>query len=225
MERFDVFAEKAAAKEEPVQSVETVPLVTNGHHKHTRDVSTAESKTASPMKREAKSEDLSDMVDDAPPKKKRKSMSAEDDAALAARLQAEEDTRSRPTRGAPRRAAPAKKKKATPKKKSSRKIKDNSGDEGDDSDASAEKPVRNTGFHKPLNLSPALADLLGETTLSRPQMTKKIWEYIKGQNLQDPKDKRIIRCDDKMRAVLKVEKVQMFQMTKLLSENMYNPEE
>jgi upstream activation factor subunit UAF30 len=99
LERFDVFAEKAGVIEEPVQSVEIVPPTANGNHTHTRDVSVAESKTASPMKREAKSEGLSDMADSPPPKKKRKSMIAEDDAALAARLQAEENTRSRPLQG------------------------------------------------------------------------------------------------------------------------------
>lgn len=176
------------------------------------------------MKREAKSQELSDLVDDAPPKKKRKA-SAEDDAALAARLQAEEDKLSRPTRGAgTRRAAPVKKKK-TPKKKSSMKIKDNSDDDGGDTDGSADKPVRNTGFHKPLNLSPALSELLGETSLSRPQTTKKIWEYIKDRELQDPSDRRQIRCDERMRAVFKVDRVHMFTMTKLLNQQMYNPEE
>lgn len=224
LERFDVFAERAGANEEPAQSVEAVPPTTNGHHTHTRDVSTVGSNTVSPMKREAKSEVLSDMIEDAPPKKKRKSMSAEDDAALAARLQAEEDNRSRPTRGAPRRAAPLKKKK-TPKKKSLKKIKDNSDDDGDDSTASADKPVRNTGFHKPLNLSPALSELLGETSLSRPQTTKKIWEYIKSRELQDPSDRRQIRCDEKMRAVFKVDRVHMFTMTKLLSQQMYSSDE
>lgn len=225
LERFDVFAEKAGIIEEPAESVETNPApTTNGHHTPARDASTVESKTASPMKREAKSQELSDLVDDAPPKKKRKA-SAEDDAALAARLQAEEDKLSRPTRGAgTRRAAPVKKKK-TPKKKSSMKIKDNSDDDGGDTDGSADKPVRNTGFHKPLNLSPALSELLGETSLSRPQTTKKIWEYIKDRELQDPSDRRQIRCDERMRAVFKVDRVHMFTMTKLLNQQMYNPEE
>ena len=224
MERFDVFAQKAGVEEEPVTSVE-VPSpapVTNGHHTPARDVS-ADSKTASPMKRDAESQDRSDVIDDAPPKKKRKS-SAEDDAALAARLQAEEDKLSRPTRGAgTRRAAPEKKKK-TPKKKSAAKIRDHSDD--DDSDDSVEKPVRNTGFHKPLNLSPALSELFdGETSLSRPQTTKRIWEYIKSRDLQDPTDKRHILCDEKMRAVFKTDRVHMFTMTKLLNQQMYNPEE
>ena len=225
LERFDVFAEKAGVIEEPAQSVEAVAPVTNGHHTPARDPSTVESKTASPSKREAKSEELSELDADAPPKKKRKSVNADDDAALAAKLQAIEDKASRPTRGAAaRRAAPTKKKK-TAKKKSSKKIKDKSDDDGDNSDASADKPVRNTGFHKPLNLSPALSELLGETSLSRPQTTKKIWEYIKSRELQDPSDRRQIRCDEKMRAVFKVDKVHMFTMTKLLSQQMYSPEE
>ena len=220
-----MFAQKARVADEPAASVEAPAQnpATNGHHTPAREVSVAESKTASPMKREAGSEELSDLIDDAPPKKKRKSP-AEDDAALAARLQAEEVKLSRPTRGAgTRKAAPVKKKK-TPKKKSAARIKGNSDDEG--SDASGEKPVKNTGFHKPLLLSPALSELLGgEKSLSRPQTTKKIWEYIKSRDLQDPSDKRHILCDDKMRTVFKVDRVHMFTMTKLLNQQMYNPEE
>ena len=175
------------------------------------------------MKREADLEELSELTDTAPPKKKRKP-SAEDDATLAARLQAEEDMLSRPTRGA-RKAAPVKKKKKTPKKKSETRIRDNS-DDDDNSEKSSEKPVKTTGFHKPLLLSPALSELLGgEKSLSRPQTTKKIWEYIKSRNLQDPSDKRHILCDDKMRTVFKVDRVHMFTMTKLLNQQMYNPEE
>lgn len=225
LERFDVFAQRAGALQEPVASVEQpAPApVTNGHHTPERDVSGGDSKTASPMKREANSEDPYDVVEDAPPKKKRKS-SAEDDAALAARLQAEEDKLSRPTRGAGTRRAALVKKKKTPKKKSAAKIKDNSDDDG--SDDSAEKPVKNTGFHKPLNLSPALSELFdGETSLSRPQTTKRIWQYIKSRDLQDPTDKRHILCDEKMRAVFKTDRVHMFTMTKLLNQQMYNPEE
>ena len=65
----------------------------------------------------------------------------------------------------------------------------------------------------------------GENELSLPQTTKKIWEYIKSRELQDPSDRRQIRCDEKMRAVFKVDKVHMFTMTKLLSQQMYSPEE
>ena len=74
-------------------------------------------------------------------------------------------------------------------------------------------------------LSPALSELLGETQLSRPQTVKKIWEYVKERELQDPSDKRQIRCDDAMYAVFKQDKVHMFTMNKLLANHLYPAEE
>jgi upstream activation factor subunit UAF30 len=130
----------------------------------------------------------------------------------------------RPTRGAGRKAAPAKKKK-TPKKKTQAKV---TGTGSDDSDVETtpRNVNRNTGFHKPLNLSPALSSLLnGETQMSRPQVTKRLWEYIKGKDLQDPDDKRFIRVDDRMWDVFKQDKVHMFTMTKLVNQHMFNPDE
>lgn len=61
--------------------------------------------------------------------------------------------------------------------------------------------------------------------LSRPQVVKKLWEHIKGNELQDPKDKRQILCDDKMTAVFKQAKVDMFQMNKLVGSHLYPVEE
>ena len=72
-----------------------------------------------------------------------------------------------------------------------------------------------------MGLSEPLAELLGETQLSRPQTVKKIWEYVKSKDLQDPADKRQIRCDEAMRAVFKQDRVHMFTMNKLLNLNLY----
>jgi len=72
-----------------------------------------------------------------------------------------------------------------------------------------------------MTLSPNLAELLGETELSRPQTVKRIWEYIKANGLQDPTDRRMVICDDRMRTVFKVDKVHMFTMNKILNQNLY----
>jgi upstream activation factor subunit UAF30 len=81
-------------------------------------------------------------------------------------------------------------------------------------------------MQKPLNLSPALSSLLdGETQLSRPQTVKKIWAYVKERGLQDPNDKRQIRCDEPMRAVFKTDRVHMFTMNKILNQNLYAVDE
>lgn len=71
-----------------------------------------------------------------------------------------------------------------------------------------------------MNLSPALSEMLGETQLSRPQTVKKIWEYVKARDLQNPKDKRQIFCDEAMRKVFKGDSVHMFTMNKLLVQHL-----
>jgi upstream activation factor subunit UAF30 len=76
-----------------------------------------------------------------------------------------------------------------------------------------------------MGLSEPLVALLGETQLSRPQTVKKIWAYIKDNDLQDPSDKRQVRCDDALRAVFKTDRVHMFTMNKLLSPQLYALEE
>lgn len=100
------------------------------------------------VKRKAPSDvddDLSDVAD-TPPLKKKKKVPMESDAALAARLQAEENSRARPTRGGSSRKAATVKKK-TPKKKSASKVK--SADDSDiDSGSGGEKKVNRSGaFH------------------------------------------------------------------------------
>ncbi|KAL6250435.1 hypothetical protein RBB50_002737 [Rhinocladiella similis] len=214
-ERFDVISTKENGDSTVVPSVEPVEPAqkTNGVH--------IESPSASPAKREAKSESHSTILDSPPPKKKRKT-SLDADAAYAARLQAEEDARARPTRGgASRKTAPVKK-----RKKKAKKERVTGSDDSDLEDEENPKPKRNTGFHKPLNLSSALSSLLdGETQLSRPETTKRLWAYIKANDLQDPNDKRFIICDAKMREVFRQDKVHMFTMTKLVSQQMYNPDE
>jgi upstream activation factor subunit UAF30 len=67
--------------------------------------------------------------------------------------------------------------------------------------------------------------MLISAQLSRPQAVKKVWQYIREHELQDPSDRRQIRCDDAMRAVFKQDRVQMFTMTKILNQNLYNLDE
>ncbi|KAL8710780.1 MAG: hypothetical protein Q9225_007234 [Loekoesia sp. 1 TL-2023] len=167
----------------------------------------------------------SETIGAAPPKKKRKRSPVDEDAAFAAKLQAEENGRARSTRGGGPKKAASVKKKNTPKKKTTDRI--SAADDSDLDSESAEKKVnRSGGFHKPLTLSAPLSALLdGETQLSRPQTVKRIWEYVRQHDLQEPSDKRWIRCDDALKAVFKAERVNMFTMNKLLAQNLYNPDE
>jgi len=68
--------------------------------------------------------------------------------------------------------------------------------------------------------SAALAAVIGAEPVSRPQAIKKLWEYIKAHNLQDPKDKRTINADDKLLAVLGQPSVGMFALTGLVGKHL-----
>ncbi|MEO8408662.1 MAG: SWIB/MDM2 domain-containing protein, partial [Oxalobacteraceae bacterium] len=59
--------------------------------------------------------------------------------------------------------------------------------------APARKP--NAAFMKPMTPSAALATVVGATPLPRTEVTKKVWEYIKKLDLQDPQNKRMINAD------------------------------
>ena len=64
----------------------------------------------------------------------------------------------------------------------------------------------------------ALRPRVGNDPLPRTELTKKLWEYIRKHELQDPKNKRNIRADEKLLAVFDGKKVvSMFEMTKLVN--------
>jgi upstream activation factor subunit UAF30 len=76
----------------------------------------------------------------------------------------------------------------------------------------------NPAFMKPLKVSPELEAVVGSGPMPRTEVTKKIWEYIKKNNLQDPQNKRNIVADEKLAKVFGGKQtVSMFEMTKLLS--------
>lgn len=52
--------------------------------------------------------------------------------------------------------------------------------------------------------------------MPRSEVTKQLWAYIKGKNLQDPANKRNINCDEALKAVFGKDSVNMFEMTKLI---------
>ena len=76
----------------------------------------------------------------------------------------------------------------------------------------------NAAFIKPVTPDAALAAVVGSKPLPRTELTKKLWVYIKANDLQDPKKKTQIIADDKLKAVFDGKKsVSMFEMTKLVS--------
>jgi upstream activation factor subunit UAF30 len=85
--------------------------------------------------------------------------------------------------------------------------------------APARKP--NAAFMKEMTPSDTLAAVVGAKPLPRTEVTKKVWDYIKEQNLQDPANRRMINADDKLKAVFGGKaQVSMFEMTKLISDHL-----
>jgi upstream activation factor subunit UAF30 len=81
---------------------------------------------------------------------------------------------------------------------------------------SARKP--NAAFMAPLNLSPALAEVVGSKPLPRTQIIKKIWDYIKKNNLQDSKNRRMINADAKLKVLFGgKEQISMFELAKVVN--------
>jgi len=103
--------------------------------------------------------------------------------------------------------APAKKpaaKKAAPKKK-----------------ASGAKRKPNAAFMKAMTPDGSLAAVVGDKPIPRTEVTKKIWDYIKKNKLQDGANRRMINADDKLKPVFGGKKqVSMFEMTKLVNQHL-----
>ncbi|MEB2681278.1 hypothetical protein INQ93_00265 [Chlamydia suis] len=79
---------------------------------------------------------------------------------------------------------------------------------------------KNSAFMQPVNVSADLAAIVGTGPMPRTEIIKKIWDYIKKNNLQDPTNKRNINPDDKLAKVFgSKNSVDMFQMTKLVSKH------
>lgn len=80
----------------------------------------------------------------------------------------------------------------------------------------ARKP--NPALMKPVQPDEVLAAVVGSTPLSRGELTKKVWDYIKAKGLQDEKKKTLINADEALKKVFGgKEQVTMFEMTKLIS--------
>ncbi len=79
----------------------------------------------------------------------------------------------------------------------------------------------NSAFMKPMTISEDLAAVVGKGPMPRSEVTKKIWEYIKKNDLQDPKNKRNINADAALLKVFGGKKtVSMFEMTKLVGNHL-----
>jgi chromatin remodeling complex protein RSC6 len=72
-------------------------------------------------------------------------------------------------------------------------------------------------FLKPVQPDEKLAAVIGNQPLARTEVTRKLWDYIRAHQLQDPANKTFIRADEPLRQVFDGrERVSMFEMTKLV---------
>jgi len=82
----------------------------------------------------------------------------------------------------------------------------------------AGKSAGQSAFMAPVQPDEALGAVVGNDPLPRTEITKKVWEYIRANGLQDKTDRRTINADDKLRKVFNGKNsVTMFEMTKLVN--------
>ena len=82
------------------------------------------------------------------------------------------------------------------------------------------KRTPNAAFMAPKQPDAALSAVVGSNPIPRTEITKKLWAYIKKNNLQDAKERRMINADDKLKPVFGGKgKVSMFEMTKLVNKH------
>ena len=109
-----------------------------------------------------------------------------------------------PAKKAAAKKAPAKK--APAKKAAAKKAK-----------APAKKRTPNAAFMKPMTPSASLAAVIGGNPMPRTEVTKKVWDYIKKNSLQDSAKRTMINADAKLKEIFKKAQVSMFEMTKLIN--------
>ncbi|HEY0914431.1 MAG TPA: SWIB/MDM2 domain-containing protein [Solimonas sp.] len=125
---------------------------------------------------------------------------------------------------APAKKAPAKKvaaKKAPAKKAPAKKVAAKKPAAKKAAAPKAKKPrAAGGGIAQPVGLSADLAGIVGATSLSRGELTKRIWDYIKKNGLQDQKNRRQINADAKLKVIFGGKnQVSMFEMTKLVNKH------
>uniref|UniRef100_A0A453LW72 DM2 domain-containing protein n=1 Tax=Aegilops tauschii subsp. strangulata TaxID=200361 RepID=A0A453LW72_AEGTS len=77
------------------------------------------------------------------------------------------------------------------------------------------------GFTKLCSISPALQEFVGASECARTEVVKKLWAYIRENNLQDPSNRRKILCDENLKKIFNVNSIDMFQMNKALTKHIW----
>ena len=125
-----------------------------------------------------------------------------------------------PAKKAPAKKAPAKK--AAPKKPATKAApaKKAAAKKAPAKKAPAKKRAPSAAFMKAMTPSAALAAVIGDKAMPRTEVTKKIWEYIKKNGLQDQAKKTMINADAKLKEIFKKAQASMFEMTKMINSHL-----
>ena len=75
------------------------------------------------------------------------------------------------------------------------------------------------GLNQTVQPDAQLAAIVGNEPITRAEMTKRLWDYIRSNNLQDQQNRRNINADDKLRPIFGKDQVSMFEMTKLVNQH------
>ena len=129
-----------------------------------------------------------------------------------------------PKKGAAKKAtakkSPAKKstaKKAAPKKATAKKAAPKKAAKKAAKKKSTRKP--NAAFMAPLTPSTQLAEVIGNKGMPRTEIVKKIWEYIRKNNLQDKANRRMINADGKLKPIFGKDQISMFELAKVVNKH------
>ncbi|WP_315814759.1 SWIB/MDM2 domain-containing protein [Paraflavitalea speifideaquila] len=71
----------------------------------------------------------------------------------------------------------------------------------------------------PLTPSTTLAEVIGAKAIPRTEIVKKIWDYIKKNNLQDKKNRRMINADAKLKPIFGKDQISMFELAKIVNKH------
>jgi len=127
-----------------------------------------------------------------------------------------------------KKAAPKAAKKAAPKKAAAKKAPAKTAKKAAPKKAAAKKAAApkkktarkpNAAFMAPLTPTDKLANVVGNKPMPRTEIVKKVWDYIKKNNLQDSKNKRMINADDKLKALFGKAQISMFELAKIVNDN------
>jgi chromatin remodeling complex protein RSC6 len=92
--------------------------------------------------------------------------------------------------------------------------------DGESGKSNAAAQSQKKGLMTPMQPDEDLAAIVGHEPLPRTEITKRVWDYIKEHQLQDPANKRLINADERLQRVLDGKrKVTMFEMTRLVNKH------